>query len=122
VIWVEDICDVGGEVKVAMIGKVWDEYRTYSAVDDIVIPCIVVDVYRYASQRRDFRGEFIEAGVVLLFALVGLRHCCAGGVCVVSRLVRLCFEAVKVLYRMLWVVSLGQKCGVCMCWNMTAAG
>jgi len=49
---------------------------TYRAINDMLVARIIVDVYRYAPQRRHFGGEFIEAGIVLLFALVGLRHCC----------------------------------------------
>jgi hypothetical protein len=64
---------VGGNVKVVP-EWVW---RTYSAVNDMLIPCIIVDVYCHAAEGRDFGGEFVEARVVLLFALVGLRHCCA---------------------------------------------
>lgn len=76
----------------------------YSAVDDMLVARVVVDVDCYAAQGRDFGREFVEARVVLpvvvevgldifrfqcslslgcgdgvLFALVGLRHRCAGG-------------------------------------------
>lgn len=53
-----------------------DAQVTYRAVDDMLIARIIIDVYRYPPQRRYFRGEFIKTGIVLLFALVGLRHCC----------------------------------------------
>ena len=49
---------------------------TYRAVDDMLVARIIVDVYRHAPQRRYFGGEFVKTGIVLLFALVGLRHCC----------------------------------------------
>jgi hypothetical protein len=47
---------------------------TYCAVDDMLIACVVIDVYCDASKCRDFRGQLIQSRVVLLLALVGLRH------------------------------------------------
>lgn len=38
---------------------------TYAVIDYVLASCIVVDVDRDATQRRDFGGEFREAGVVL---------------------------------------------------------
>lgn len=54
--------------------------RLRCAVDDMLVACIVVDVDCYATQRRDFACQLVEARVVLLFALVGLRHGCAAEV------------------------------------------
>lgn len=48
--------------------------KTYGTVDDMLIPSIIVDVYRYAAQSGYLGGEFVEARIVLLLALVGLRH------------------------------------------------
>jgi hypothetical protein len=53
------------------------EERTYGAVDNVLVARIVVDVYRYATERRDLRGQLIQSRVVLLLALVGLRHDCS---------------------------------------------
>jgi hypothetical protein len=64
----------GGGVVIEWCQEVW---RAYSAVDDVLISRIIVDIYGYAAEGGDFGGEFVEARVVLLFALVGLRHCCA---------------------------------------------
>lgn len=37
----------------------------YGAVDDLLVPRVVVDVHRHAAQRGDFRCELVEARVVL---------------------------------------------------------
>lgn len=42
-----------------------EEGVTYAAIDDALIPCIVVDVDCYAAESGDFGGKFVEAGVVL---------------------------------------------------------
>lgn len=42
-----------------------EEGRRYAVLDDILAARVVVDVDRDAAQRRDFGGEFGEAGVVL---------------------------------------------------------
>lgn len=41
-----------------------------------MIAGVIVDIYCYAAEGGDFRGEFGEAGVVLAFALVGVGHFC----------------------------------------------
>jgi hypothetical protein len=46
----------------------------YRIINDILRPCIIVDIYRDAPQRGDFRRELREAQVVLALALVGVRH------------------------------------------------
>ena len=38
---------------------------TYSIINNMLIPCIIVNINRHAAQRRDFGGEFVEARVVL---------------------------------------------------------
>ena len=38
---------------------------SYSAVYDMLVSCVVVDVYCYAAEGGDFGGELFEAGVVL---------------------------------------------------------
>ena len=38
---------------------------TYTVINDLLAPRIVVDIDCYAPQGRDFGGEFIEAGVIL---------------------------------------------------------
>lgn len=47
---------------------------TYCAVDDMLIACVIINVYSDATECRDFRGQLIQSRVVLLLALVGLRH------------------------------------------------
>jgi hypothetical protein len=39
--------------------------ETYGVVYECLVPRIVVYVYCYAAQGRDFGCEFVEAGVVL---------------------------------------------------------
>lgn len=45
--------------------------QTYSTINNMLIARTIIDIYRYATQRRHFGCEFIEARVVLLFAFVG---------------------------------------------------
>lgn len=51
-----------------------DRQKTYRAIDDFLIPRIVVDVDRDSAQGGDFAGELVELSVVLAFAFVGLGH------------------------------------------------
>lgn len=37
----------------------------YAVIDDILAPCIVVDIDCYAAQGGDFGGKLFESGVVL---------------------------------------------------------
>lgn len=50
----------------------------YAVIDDVLAPGIVVDVDCDSAEGGDFGGEFGEAGVVLLFAFVGVGHCVWG--------------------------------------------
>lgn len=47
------------------MGERGKERKAYRAVDDLVIPCVVVDVDRDAAQGGDLGGELVEARVVL---------------------------------------------------------
>lgn len=47
------------------------EKVAYSVINDILGARIVVDVDRDATQGCDFGAELAEAGVVLVFAVVG---------------------------------------------------
>jgi hypothetical protein len=41
------------------------EGGTYSAINNMLIPRIIVDIYRHSAEGRHFRGEFVEAGIIL---------------------------------------------------------
>jgi hypothetical protein len=43
----------------------WYFGLTYTAVNDILCSGIVIDIHRHPSKGRDFRGQLIEARVVL---------------------------------------------------------
>jgi len=57
--------------QVSMSGQRQDTHR---AINDFLIPSIVVDVDCDAAQCSDFTGKFVELGVVLTFAFVGFGH------------------------------------------------
>lgn len=46
----------------------------YRIVDDVLGACVVVNVHRDASQRRDLGGQLLQARVVLALSLVCFRH------------------------------------------------
>ncbi len=48
--------------------------QTYRVVNDILRPCIVVDVHCNAAQGSDFGRELRQARVVLALALICVRH------------------------------------------------
>ncbi len=50
----------------------------YTAVQDILVPRIIVDVDCDAAQGGDFGGEFIEAGVVLSVTAMGISYLAVG--------------------------------------------
>jgi len=52
---------------------------TYRAIDDFLIPRIVVDVDCDSAQGGDFSGELVELSIVLTFTFVGFGHGDGGG-------------------------------------------
>ena len=78
--------------------QMWDEniegyneqakHHTYRAIDDFLIPRIVVDVDCDSTQGSDFTGELVELSVVLAFALVGFGHGVGGGLSFGASLLR----------------------------------
>jgi len=53
---------------------------THRRVNHVLGARVVVDVDRHPAQRRHFRRQLVEAGIVLPFALVGLGHGACRGV------------------------------------------
>lgn len=54
---------------------------TYSRINNMLIPRTVVDVDCDAPERRDFGGEFVEAGVVLPMDALASTHCPIHPIC-----------------------------------------
>ena len=50
----------------------------YTAIQDILVPRIIIDVDCDAAQGGDFGGEFIEAGVVLSVAAMEISYLAFG--------------------------------------------
>ena len=73
-----------GALKKEDLGGTWEEKgrgeaegtegaeETYSIINDILRPGIIVDINRDAPQRSYFRREFRKARVVLALAFVGV--------------------------------------------------
>lgn len=60
----------------------YSEWRhdTYSIINNILRPSIIIYINRDSSQRRDFRGEFRQPRVILALSFVGVGHVGGGNV------------------------------------------